>query len=285
MLRRERRLSNALVAVSWPWLVPFLSATAVEAQTIAGRVIDAASGGAVFDAIVTATSADGRELGSVRTDSAGKFLIRSFRAGSFLVRVQHAAYGDHSARIDIGLGERVDLTIPLQISPTVLDSIPVTARSRLTLPDMGYAGFEERRRWGELLGVGRYLGPAELTGGRIETMLAAVSGIRLVTHPICPDIRILVSGRTTANFRSMTRAQMPCSELTPDKEVQLGICRLTFIVDGVRVALSGSERIDDLVQSSLVAGIEVYRTPAELPAEYSGYNSRCGVVAIWTKRR
>jgi hypothetical protein len=68
------------------------------------------------------------------------------------------------------------------------------------------------------------------------------------------------------------------------EEAALGICRLRFMVDGAVVTLSGHERIDDIVMASQVGGVEVYQTPSDLPAEYSGHNSRCGVVAIWTRR-
>ena len=32
-----------------------------------------------------------------------------------------------------------------------------------------------------------------------------------------------------------------------------------------------------------VAGVEVYKGPASLPAEFTGSDSRCGAVVIWTK--
>ena len=43
------------------------------------------------------------------------------------------------------------------------------------------------------------------------------------------------------------------------------------------------ESINDYVLPSEIAGIEVYRGAASLPAEFSGYDARCGAVVIWTK--
>jgi hypothetical protein len=37
-----------------------------------------------------------------------------------------------------------------------------------------------------------------------------------------------------------------------------------------------------LVLPHEVAGIEVYRGPSEIPAEYQGADARCGAIVIWT---
>jgi hypothetical protein len=102
---------------------------------------------------------------------------------------------------------------------------------------------------------------------------------------VCKGTKMVVAGRSNFSLRSAVRGSPPpCGDMTPMGETDLGICRVAFVIDGVRAHRAGTQRIDDLVPFSLVSAIEVYRTPAELPAEYSGYNSRCGVVAIWTRR-
>lgn len=255
------------------------------AQTVAGVVREAESGAPIAGAIVTASFEAGQHLGSIVTDSTGRFVVRAWRAGNFRLNVEHTGFLSRSVAVAAALGERVEIVISLHASVAVLDTVEVKARVRLQLAEMGLGGFEERRRWGELLGIGRFLGPQEVAGaGRIETVLAQVPGLRLVNHPVCDGIKIVVSGRSFMSIRNLRGGGGRCSDMTPAKEAEMGICRVSFVVDGVPARLSGSERIDDLVLSSLVAGIEVYRTPAELPAEYSAANSRCGVVAIWTKR-
>ncbi len=44
--------------------------------------------------------------------------------------------------------------------------------------------------------------------------------------------------------------------------------------------------LDDVVNPETVEGIEVYRTAAQVPAEFggSGIFTRCGVLVIWTRR-
>ena len=41
--------------------------------------------------------------------------------------------------------------------------------------------------------------------------------------------------------------------------------------------------IDQFVLPLEVAGVEIYKGAASLPAEFGGADSQCGVVAVWTK--
>jgi hypothetical protein len=263
------------------------TAAPATAQTISGVVRDMESDAPLACAGVTVSFDGGQPLGAIVTDSAGHFVVRAWRAGNFRLNVEHVGFQTRTVTVAAALGERVEIVIPLHASATVLDTIEVQARLRPQLAESGLGGFEERRRWGELLGIGRFLGPQQLAGaGSMETVLGNVPGLRLENHPACNGVKMLLSGRSFMSIRNLGRSGRPdqCSDMTPQREAELGICRVSFIVDGVPARLSGSERIDDVVLASLVAGIEVYRTPAELPAEYSGSNSRCGVVAIWTQR-
>jgi len=55
-------------------------------------------------------------------------------------------------------------------------------------------------------------------------------------------------------------------------------CLPEFIVDDHEMNDFGpSTPIRDIV------GLEVYTGPTELPGEYAGRNSGCGVVVIWTR--
>jgi outer membrane receptor for ferrienterochelin and colicin len=42
--------------------------------------------------------------------------------------------------------------------------------------------------------------------------------------------------------------------------------------------------IDLMASPDLLAGIEIYRGGAQMPAEFGGPTARCGVVALWTRR-
>jgi outer membrane receptor for ferrienterochelin and colicin len=56
-------------------------------------------------------------------------------------------------------------------------------------------------------------------------------------------------------------------------------CAIRLFVDGV------PWRDDlDAVPHQDIEAIEVYASPSEIPAQYGGANSACGVVLIWTRR-
>lgn len=63
-------------------------------------------------------------------------------------------------------------------------------------------------------------------------------------------------------------------------------CPIRFFIDGMNVPLNGMS-IDELVQPNDIEGIEIYKGLSTVPAEFSGRSlqddSRCGVVAIWTR--
>ncbi len=58
-----------------------------------------------------------------------------------------------------------------------------------------------------------------------------------------------------------------------------GRCPPAVYIDG---ALLGDADIDFRLAPEYVAGIEVYKGPAEVPQEFSGAGLACGVIVIWT---
>jgi len=149
------------------------------------------------------------------------------------------------------------------VRPIVLDS---TAFGRLaaaqTLPAVGVTapapvtnyrmvGFEWRRQNGH----GQYLTEDDIVKSGAYNVADAVKTMRGVTYEC---------GGGGGCYVRMTRAPMQC---LPE-----------FIVDDHEMNDFGpSTPIRDIV------GLEVYTGPTELPGEYAGRNSGCGVVVIWTR--
>ena len=58
-------------------------------------------------------------------------------------------------------------------------------------------------------------------------------------------------------------------------------CEPAVFIDGVRIH-GGAAAIDELVSPIEIAAVEVYRGPSEVPVEFSGPETGCGAIVIWT---
>ena len=59
-------------------------------------------------------------------------------------------------------------------------------------------------------------------------------------------------------------------------------CEPAVFIDGVRIR-GGAATIDELVSPLDIAGIEIYRGPADVPVEFGGPGTNCGAIVIWTR--
>ena len=62
-------------------------------------------------------------------------------------------------------------------------------------------------------------------------------------------------------------------------------CSVLFYMNGMAFPLPPDQPINDFVSPHEVIGIEVYSGSSEIPAQFnnSRFNSRCGVIVIWTR--
>lgn len=105
------------------------------------------------------------------------------------------------------------------------------------------------------------------------------------------DILLLKPSVTSDTFRGVPGFYQSRDRRGQTQWVVRGVsgsqaCPIRFFIDGINVPLMGLS-IDELVQPSDVEGIEIYKGVSTVPAEFSGRSlqddSRCGVVAIWTR--
>ncbi|HEU4995513.1 MAG TPA: carboxypeptidase regulatory-like domain-containing protein [Gemmatimonadaceae bacterium] len=236
-------------------VAPLTGAGVAGAQTtseLSGRVTDRSTGRPIpkADIIVLATTR------SATTDSAGRYLITGMLPGMYRMVVRAANFPALQLSIAITDVRRTDRSI-------VLDS---TASGRLaaaqSLPPIGVTAeaysvplrlvdFERRRHTGR----GQYLTEKEILQLNAYNLADAVKGLRGVTYEC---------GGGLGCFIRMTRAPMRClPEYIVDDHVQNDFGPHTPIRD--------------------IVGVEVYTGPSEVPGEYAGRNSGCGVVVIWTR--
>jgi Carboxypeptidase regulatory-like domain len=216
-------------------------------SAIAGRVIDDGSGRGVTDAEVRVR--DSQLVATTRAD--GTFQLPDLPAGVHWLSVSHVAYEGRQDSLQVQQSTRLQLTIRLAQTVIVLKPIEVQVRSRV-LERAGYYERQER-------GFGRYLSRFdwENRSPRLPSdLMRTVAGVRVV--PLRAGVGSAVLDRSNCAFR--------------------------YVLDGARIG--STFNIDD-IPVEWIEALEVYRGPAEVPAQFtfppSQARANCGVIVIWTR--
>jgi hypothetical protein len=215
---------------------------------------------------------------TVLTDERGAFKLSGIPAGTHRLVVRRIGYGVLDTPVEFALNHTVDRRVFLS-RVTTLDSVRVTA----TLHDNLMRDFEDNRR----LGLGHFFTREEMEareGRSTSSVLAEFPGI------------IIVSGKGSHAW--VRSGRFPVGVLaTPQlmdvaNGAQAASCYAQVWVDGARVfrnAKDGKRFIEPLfdvnsIPPERIEAIEYYAGPSQTPARYSGLDSSCGVLVIWTRR-
>lgn len=212
-----------------------------------GWVRDAERGQPVEDAMVRL-----EPLGlTAFTNDRGRFRLPRVPPGSYVLTVEHVAFGPRATAVEVEPEAGLEVNVRLPVRTVAMEPLEVTVESRPRY--LMRAGFFERAE----LGFGRYLTPEEVErrqAARVRHLLMGLPGVRI---PPCS--------------RGFECNNLPRS---------YSDCPMTLWVDGVRIRAGGLE----WVSAHDVAAVEVYRGPAEMPAEFADAFNSCGAVVLWTKR-
>jgi len=243
---------------------------------------------------ITALDAGGRplpgatvrigSLPAVVTDTGGRARGAALPAGEYLVSMAHPTLGTLTGRVTVpaGLGA-VELrpaggagsTSLVVVANRVVALAGVEARSAARSSALDLQGFYARRQ----RGGGVFLTDSALQmrqAGRLSDVLRRVEGVRLVRYSaegqqrtMGEDSYRIASGRAST---SISRADW---------------CWMDVYLDGQLVQTHdrpGEARDLDGLSLRDVTAVEVYRGAAEVPTEYRGSTSACGIILIWTRR-
>ena len=124
-MRSQARVTALLLVLSQTVLAGALAAQ--ETHTVRGRALDEATRQPIPDVLVRILDLDLSAL----TGMDGRFQIDGVPLGTYIVRLEHLAYGEHLRPLVVRSGEEPTLVIHLSQQPIALDSIVVEARTEL----------------------------------------------------------------------------------------------------------------------------------------------------------
>ncbi|HEU4557569.1 MAG TPA: carboxypeptidase regulatory-like domain-containing protein, partial [Longimicrobium sp.] len=251
------------------------AASAPAGATTMGVTVRDSAGAAVAGATVRVGN-----LPAVLTGADGTARVARLSPDEYRVEVTHPTLGTLSGRVTIPVnpgvvelraasGTRVVATVQREVA---LAGVEARAAPRSSSLEM--RGFYARRE----LGHGVFLTDSVIqrrTGGRVTDVLRGVEGVRLVRW--YPESQQRGMGEELWRVAS-TRGSTGISRAGP--------CWMDVYVDGQLAQNSDKPDARNLDQMQLrdVEAIEVFRGGSEVPTEYRGSTSACGVVLIWTRR-
>jgi hypothetical protein len=196
------------------------------------------------------------------TDSNGAFRVSQIPAGMRVLEIRMLGYAPLALPVEVLAGETLNLELALSPEAVVLKPVEVDAGTS----DRALRGFTARRA----RGAGRYFDEEELARmqPRVFTdILRRIAGVQ-----IQPGIERYGTGSSVQIGRN-------------SGGMGARTCPVEFFVNGSPFPSARDGNINHYIAPEEVVAVEVYNGAAQIPQEFSSgaYNTRCGVVVIWTR--
>jgi len=232
-----------------------LPAGQAEGQLIHGLLLDATNMQPIQAGMVQLFDEEGSLVAIARSGADGRYQLRVPGAGRYRFTVTSVGYGSAgSDLIDITEGQALEANLIIPPAPVLLEGITAEAESRpwmLQQPPVLWPYFERREFYGKL-GLGQFVDREALQNwnGPIESI---------------PEVDMMLRTMRQRSGLMLSGCSAPA-----------------WFLDGNRIR---DANINDFVGVQDLEGVEVYRRATEIPGEFGGSDSQCGVVALWTRRR
>jgi outer membrane receptor for ferrienterochelin and colicin len=186
-----------------------------------------------------------------------------------------------SREVEVAVRETVVVALRLSAQATAIEPLTVTARQQpRQQPALAATGFYER----EARGMGKFLRREDIERvpeSNVIHVLARVPGVTL-------DVN-----RAGTEIVSFSRARMQ-GTLSRSRQ-RMDICYPAIYLDGARVVYGDQSHavarsvdstipnLANVIPVAQIEAVEVYRSAAELPPQYSGSEGSCGVIVFWSR--
>ena len=272
--------------------------------SLRGYVRDPATGAPAADALVTVKwnklDAAMRQVAAVseqqavtRTDSAGRYDFCGLPEGVRLT-TRVTTNGGRSAPqslviradelnvLDLTLGTE---SILADVEPTRVPPVTVSGASASVPRNRAMQDVDRRRRRGN----GSFLTRAQIdrsNASRLTDLLRRMPSVAIlpsengsIVVELRGSKRVTFGSATTLADSGSATNRIPTAPQGTSR-VDVNNCPAAFLLDGL--AIDPGSSVDLELRPGLLEAIEVY-TPAQVPIEYAGRYSECGVVMIWTR--
>ena len=220
-------------------------------------------------------------------DDSGRFTMPS-PTGRFSLLVRRIGFSPEELRIDVAPDTAI--RVRMTAFATALPEQRITGRAAFVSLDLN--GFYRRMRDAERgVNHGYFMTPEDFEFRKPHEITQMVEGV--------PAVFVK---RDAGNPRRYVLVGAPCRPRTePDATcVRIGSeigaasifrCVMTVYLDRVKIGgkagsslgFSTDEFVNEIVQSSSVAAMEIYPRGVGAPPEFQSMTGNCGVVLIWTK--
>ena len=243
------------------------AAQPLAAQTIRGKVVDARTGEAVPAAAVAALTREGRGAGQARTGADGTFVLPLRAAGEMRLRVERTGYRPTlTDSMSVAARETIEVEVSISTAPLTLAPLRVTARVEPPhRRSLEMAGVYDRERMGQ----GRRLFREDIErqpNMNTTQILSRVVGTTVIRNGM---LEYIVFSRSSVSGAMRRQGA--------------GYCLPNLYVDGARMAYGGRADLNSVVSPSQIEAVELYSSAANIPVQYNGVGSACGVILIWTR--
>jgi hypothetical protein len=253
-----------------PLAACWFAAAPLAAQTVHGKVLDAATGEGVSEAAVKAVDAEGHDQGHARTAADGSFRLQLRVPQGVRIQAQRAGYRPTlTAELPVAAHEAVEVEVRLSAAALAIEPLRVTARVEPPRRrSLELNGFYARER----MGIGRYVRREDFENrGNTDLahVLSRVQGAAIHYQGVKQYIYFTRNGKPRLNqsIRGSDSACLP-----------------RLFLDGTKVTYDAQNDINAVVSPNQIEAIEVFRGASEIPAQYNDSNSMCGVILIWTRQ-
>jgi Carboxypeptidase regulatory-like domain/TonB-dependent Receptor Plug Domain len=250
-------------------LLLLAAARPLSAQVLRGKVVDAVSGEPVPQVALSAIGADRKEAGHARTAGDGTFYLQFGGPVSVRLQTQRTGYRPTvTEELPVAPSETVYVEVRVSAAPLQIDPLRVTARvepPRRRFLELN--GFYHRQR----VGFGAFLRREDierLPHSNLAQVLQRTRGMA-------------IHYKGAHQFIYFTRYGPP-TIVSNVRGPPINACIPRVFLDGNRMTYDGLNDINSIVSPDQVEAIETY-VAGNAPVEYTGSNSACGVILIWTR--